>query len=461
MHQVLFEIPFLGIPLYGFGVMLLLSFLVVVGWGKWRAPKVGLSWERFQDFSMLLLATGIAGARIVYMCQYSDQFPDQSIPGLVLAFFRIWDGGIVFYGSIFGGFIGYLFFRHYVMKKLAVNGWQLADAVAPMLAIGMAIGRIGCYLNGCCWGQVACPECQPMPLPAELGQFPLIAAHSKQQVVWPARDEDRLPQIHGLQTTVGFSLRPREANGLDSRSVILAVEPGSAAEKARILPGDRVVEVNGAPNLNVLEISGDESALAEAAERAKAEGAIVRTVERPGKIKALIVEAETSLIPEIRGKLAPLNEKITILPHDRLYELVRSGPLGVKRLELVVERDGKLLPISFAPRTVTFFPTQIYETISMILITLLLLAFQPFRRHDGQVMVMLMICYSVHRFLNEAIRIEPTYSLGLTLSQWISIGIFAAAILMELYLRRTQPKLPPGPLPLGYGAKTVPDQPAV
>ena len=60
----------------------------------------------------------------------------------------------------------------------------------------------------------------------------------------------------------------------------------------------------------------------------------------------------------------------------------------------------------------------------------MLLAFHPFRRHDGQLMVVLMLGYAVHRFLNESIRIEPTYAAGLTLSQWGSIGIFAAAVLL-------------------------------
>ena len=106
-------------------------------------------------------------------------------------------------------------------------------------------------------------------------------------------------------------------------------------------------------------------------------------------------------------------------------------------------------PETFTPRTVTFFPTQLYETVSMVLLILLMLAFQPFRRHDGQVMVLLMLGYACHRFLNEAIRIEPTYSLGLTLSQWISIGIVAAAALLEVYLRWSQPKLPAGMQPLG------------
>jgi prolipoprotein diacylglyceryltransferase len=108
--------------------------------------------------------------------------------------------------------------------------------------------------------------------------------------------------------------------------------------------------------------------------------------------------------------------------------------------------------LSFTPRTVPFFPTQLYETVSMVLLIGVLIAFQPYRRHDGQVMVVLMLGYAVHRFLNEAIRIEPTYALNLTLSQWISVGIFAAGLLAEGYLRFTRPPLPPGPQPLSFGA---------
>jgi prolipoprotein diacylglyceryltransferase len=72
-------------------------------------------------------------------------------------------------------------------------------------------------------------------------------------------------------------------------------------------------------------------------------------------------------------------------------------------------------------------------------------------------MVLLMVGYAVHRFLNEAIRIEPSYSIfgidyGLTLSQWVSVLILLAAVALEVYLRLTRPKLPPGPQPLGYKA---------
>ena len=48
----------------------------------------------------------------------------------------------------------------------------------------------------------------------------------------------------------------------------------------------------------------------------------------------------------------------------------------------------------------------------MVLLILLLLAYYPFRRHDGQLMVVLMLGYAVHRFINESLRIEPSYALG-------------------------------------------------
>ena len=75
----------------------------------------------------------------------------------------------------------------------------------------------------------------------------------------------------------------------------------------------------------------------------------------------------------------------------------------------------------------------------MTLLILLLLAYYSFRRHDGQLMVVLMLGYAVHRFINESLRIEPTIGLGLTLSQWGSVVIFTAAVGIELYLWRAMP----------------------
>jgi len=455
MQQVLFHIPFTsgwvppdGVPLYGFGAMLFLTFLLTAMiWGPRRVVKVGMPKEKLQDMAIVLFLTGIAGARVVYMIQYSDQFPDKSIGGLAKAFVQIWNGGIVFYGSAIGGTLGFILFYRIVLRKFKINVWQLADACAPLIALGLAVGRIGCYLNGCCWGQVAVEECQPVPLSARLGEFPLLAAHAREQVVRPARPNDRLPSIHGLQTSTGFSLAQKPGVSKlkveDPRSVVGEVELGSAAEKAGLKTGDRITKVNGQPNRLVLEMSGPSDAVAAGIKIAEGNGGVGASESR---IAFNDFDAYKKGIDAMRAVDVPL----MFTGMDTLGELVQDWPRGRNDIELELQRGTGTVNVTFIPRTVTFFPTQLYETLSMVLLILLLLAFQPFRRHDGQVIVLMMVGYSIHRFLNEALRIEPTYAMGLTLSQWISIGMFTAAILLELFLRATQPKLGAGMHDLGY-----------
>ncbi len=466
MQQVLFHIPFTsqlvppdGLPLYGFGVMLFLTFvLTAMVWGPRRVVQVGLPKDKLQDMAILLFLTGIAGARVVYMVQYANQFPDKSAWGLVKAFFQIWNGGIVFYGSVFGGVIGYLIFRRVVLRRFAVSDWKLADAVAPLIALGLAVGRVGCYLNGCCWGQPVCEECQPVPLAPELGKFPLLPAHARDQVVRPAGETDRLPQIHGLQTSTGFAVGPRNDRAGDVRSVVTAVEPKSAAERAGLKPGDLIEQVNGRANDAVLDLTGPKDAVDAAVEKAHGSGAVLSiraSPDDPDVWTARIAYADPAAAQRDRREVAVIPGLYASV-NDALWATVREWPRGQGKLSLVVDRGGQQVPVEFTPRTVPFFPTQLYETVSMLLLTFLLVAFQPFRRHDGQVMVLLMLGYAVHRFLNEAIRIEPTYALNLTLSQWISIGIFFAGLLLEGFLRLTMPKLPPGEVPLSYGAPPPP-----
>jgi phosphatidylglycerol:prolipoprotein diacylglycerol transferase len=395
MYRYLFTIPGVNWPVTAFGFTLFLAFVLVMWWGMRRGLAIGLPREKTQDLALTLFLTGIIGARIVYMIQYRKQFPGKTVQELLVEFVSIWNGGIVFYGSVFGGLLGFLIFNRLVLRRFKIDIWQLADVIAPLLALGLAVGRIGCYLNGCCWGQVAVPEAQPVPLGGSLGEFPLLPAYCRNDLCRPPAPDERLPQIHGLQTSLGFALGDR----LDARKVT-AVEPKSDAD-GKVNPGDKIVGVNGEEN-------------------------------------------DTDSV--------------------KLSNVVEGWPdrqKGAARIDLKVESpDGKVRDVTLRPVTMPFYPTQLYETISMVLLMLLLVAFQPFRRHDGQVMVLLMVGYAVHRFLNEAIRIEPSYSIfgidyGLTLSQWISVLILLAAVALEIYLRLTRPKLPAGAVPLGYRPRST------
>ncbi len=459
MHQVLFYIPVAkgwlspdGIPVYGFGAMLFLTFVLCTLWGTRRGKAAGMPPERFQDMEIWLFLTGLVGARLLYMIQYPENFQDRTPLGLFLGFFRIWEGGIIFYGSVVGGVVGFLlFYRVYraVLRRLDLNVWRLADAVAPLLALGLAIGRIGCYLNGCCWGQIAIEEACPIPIGA--AHFPLLPAPTREQFV------DR----QHLQTSTGFTLAPRDRGvpGADPRSVVQAVEPRSPAAVAGVAPGDRIIKVNGEPNGFVVEVRGAKEYVEKAMDifrrfRSRTD------IGGPNRVARAYFDED---VDYIQGILAVHQEVpgVTLSEIDSFGEMVRDWPRGKNPLALTVRRGGIDVDLPpFVPRTVGLYPTQLYETVSMVLLIGFLLAYYPFRRHDGELMVLCMVGYAIHRFINESIRIEPVVGLGLTLSQWGSVVIFTAAAGMEVYLWRVMPSRWAGARPiLPVQTTTIPQSP--
>jgi prolipoprotein diacylglyceryltransferase len=448
MHQVLFTLPILkgvwifppdGIPVYGFGAMLFVTFVACTVWGTYRAKTVGLDAPRVQDLAIVLFLSGILGARVLYMIQYSHQFPNDPA-GLVMSFFQIWKGGIVFYGSAIGGAIGYGLFYWFVLRRLKIDGWRLADAVAPIICLGLAIGRIGCYLNGCCWGQVACEDTRPVPLGA--AHFPLLPAHDQKQLVGRAPN---VPYSY-VQTSAGFVVAGRNRLGADDpRSVVVAVEPESAAEKAGLKPGDKIVKVNGRPNGVVASVRGSPQQVKAALDEFRKQGLRVDDVTDPADEDR---DWAARVYFDDYDKFAQTADRVQLgaLPitlradYDYLWDQALNWPRGHEGLSLGVLRGGTEFDLPpFVPRTVGLYPTQLYETVSMVLLIFLLLAYYPFRRHDGQLLVLCMLGYAVHRFINESIRIEPSYALGLTLSQWGSVVIVAAALGIEAYLWRVMP----------------------
>ena len=138
-----------GIPIRGYGMMLMLAILASSGAARWRAGQLGLDPELIVSLALWMVISGIVGARVFYVVQYREQYWSQ--PWTI---FRFYEGGLVVYGALVGACLGsYLFLRNRQLSVLA-----MADLVAPSLMLGLAIGRIGCFLNGCCWGGLCTTE---------------------------------------------------------------------------------------------------------------------------------------------------------------------------------------------------------------------------------------------------------------------------------------------------------------
>src|SRR5689334_24570250 len=190
MRQVLFVIPGLGIPVFGFGVMLVLAFAVSPWVGGRRLKREGYDPNILWDVGLYVFIAGIVGARIVSMIV--DQKWPEDVGQALLQFVRVWEGGLVLYGAIPGGLVGYWLALRYVVRPNKVRTLQIGDWLAPSIALGIAFGRIGCFLNGCCYGDYA----DPVKVPAWMSvQFPSNSIpHS--EVVWLKR----------WQSTYGFTL---------------------------------------------------------------------------------------------------------------------------------------------------------------------------------------------------------------------------------------------------------------
>ncbi len=142
MYPVLLKVGPLTIRFYG--VMIAVGFFIGMVLAQKEAARKGIKSEVINDLFFYLLLTGILGARIYYYLFYDPDFFKK--PWLILAF---WQGGLTIHGAVIGGLIAGIGYSHW--KR--VSFWQLADSLAPSIALGQSLGRVGCFLNGCCYGE--------------------------------------------------------------------------------------------------------------------------------------------------------------------------------------------------------------------------------------------------------------------------------------------------------------------
>jgi phosphatidylglycerol:prolipoprotein diacylglycerol transferase len=205
----------MGMAIRGYGLLFMLGIVSGVGLAVIRARKMGINPDVILSLALVMVVSGLVGARFFYVLQYwsvdfapaGEPFQPLAVLGRVLKFT---EGGLVVYGSLIGAIVSTLIFLSvHKLPRLAT-----LDLVVPSMLIGLALGRLGCLMNGCCYGGVCSNESLGIQFPA--GSPAYIAQLDNGQL---------------LGITVGSTRK------------VTAVKAGSLADQAGLRPGDRLEDI--------------------------------------------------------------------------------------------------------------------------------------------------------------------------------------------------------------------------
>lgn len=223
--------PPLGLPIRGYGMFVLAGIVAGMWLSICRARQIGMDPELIYSLAFWMFVIAIAGARLFYVIQKWDEFARKTPLETLGAILKFTEGGLVVYGSVIGGILAlYLFSRRKHVSML-----ELGDVIAPGMAIGLALGRIGCLMNGCCYGGM----CAGWPLAIT---FPQHASVELGQYSPPYAHQLTLGELHGFRL------------GTDGSGdvIVVDVEPDSRAEAAGLQVGTKIDRLNG-QNVTSLE----------------------------------------------------------------------------------------------------------------------------------------------------------------------------------------------------------------
>jgi phosphatidylglycerol:prolipoprotein diacylglycerol transferase len=183
-----------------------------VGLGYRQAKQIGWSLDRLLSLTFATVVGGIVGARIFFVVQKWSELPGDTLVERLYEALKFTEGGLVVYGSIIGALV-----------TIGVWGWwrgyglfAVADFVVPVFLLGLAFGRIGCLLNGCCYGGI----CEA-PLP---------------KVTFP---RGSLPYMDQLNSGELLGVRIAKSAGSAGQNSVVEVRPGSWADKQGLRPGQQ------------------------------------------------------------------------------------------------------------------------------------------------------------------------------------------------------------------------------
>ena len=395
-----------GLPIRGYGVMLVLAFssgaclLFYRGCKKHHMPTDMM-------FSLILwcVVSGLFGARAFHIIEYFPSYWNTSNPvGQMLLFT---EGGLVVYGGIIGGMIATsIFFYRNRLSVLAMY-----DVMAPAVLLGIALGRLGCLMNGCCYGAV-CDVSYGIVFPPEA---PAYAA-----------------QVEENKTFVcDLKVVPLDSASSDNHVPINATRHASGCKGC----GKREISKQELERLNALPAVIDAVKPGSDAEKVGLKSGMI--------VHRLVFYEKGNLLP--RTILPPESKVSAPLVRNALYVLSLDYPGSEISLTVTQPGDSQTRDYRFAvspPEVLPVYPTQIMSFIGAICLSLLVMFLERFNKRDGFACILFLFLYSTGRFCIEMFRDdEASYmGTGLSIAQNVSIFMFLLGIVIAITIFSRPPQ---------------------
>jgi phosphatidylglycerol:prolipoprotein diacylglycerol transferase len=391
MIPVIFRVPGLGWDVPGYGLALMIGFLLSVMWAARRAERSGADPEVVLNCGFFALLGGVFGARAMYVYHYWEQFGHRgNLRETISAILDVRQGGL----EVYGGFITVviLVFGYLWLTKRSIR-WYL-DIIAPSAALGMAIGRIGCYLNGCCHGGLC-------DLPWAV-RFPYGSPASTQQ--WA-------------------DLKP--GAGLPQQLLVFP-DSGVFSNGLAATPVPREILINSPKQIEATH----QADLKLKADKAELLARIAQTSDAEQKKR-------------LQAKL-DAHDKQESAAVSTLAGLGCAAPpvMTVRQMEKYGLNAGELRALAQEHPSLPVHPAQVYSTITLGLLAALLSALYRRRTRDGQVIFTLLLIEPWTRWALEILRADnPVDTLGtFTVSQFLGICLSVVGLLGLLALRKLPPR---------------------
>ena len=354
----------LGIAVRGYGFFMLLGMISGIGLVAWRAERFGISLDHVLSLTFTMVICGIVGARLFYVIQKYEQFKSDSLVEFLRNAVDMTEGGLVVYGSLIGGILGASLY----LWRTRLPVLLVADLLAPGMVLGLALGRLGCLMNGCCFGGV----CDSPDLPT---------------LQFPPGSPPYMSQL-GSGELLGLELETADHEYFMYR--VKEVAPGSLADKADVQPKDLL------------------------------------NFEYPN---ALVFQLLKKLNQDEERTKVPVNQEF--IDENRI--LIQRLRPGERIPQTVLSVSGRDIPASSKP----VHPTQVYSSVNAFLMSLFLWCYFAYRKGDGEVFAVMLMIYSVARYLLETIRNDESGQFGteFTISQWVSFAVVVAGVGLFVYSR--------------------------